>query len=133
MTEADLLPILARGEDSRHQFKRDETKSSRRNPTLTGHATHILPYRGLGSSIPRALDAWPQTVLHDDPAGNEFKAVIPRPASGQVTPHVTPQVGMLLRALVEGEMTRQALQDALGLADREHFRTTYLAPHWSRA
>ncbi|PZP60758.1 MAG: transcriptional regulator, partial [Delftia acidovorans] len=27
MNEADLLPILARGEDSRHQFKRDETNS----------------------------------------------------------------------------------------------------------
>lgn len=25
-------------------------------------------------------------------------------------------------------MTRQAIQDALGLADREHFRKTYLAP-----
>ena len=27
MNEADLLPILARGEDSRHQFKRDETNA----------------------------------------------------------------------------------------------------------
>jgi hypothetical protein len=27
-----------------------------------------------------------------------------------------------------GEMTRQAIQDALELANREHFRKTYLAP-----
>lgn len=27
MNEADLLPILARGEDSRHQFKRGETNA----------------------------------------------------------------------------------------------------------
>lgn len=43
------------------------------------------------------------------------------------SPQVTPQVGMLL-ARIAGEMTRQAIQDALGLADREHFRKTYLAP-----
>ena len=27
MNEADLLPILARGKDGRHQFKRDETNA----------------------------------------------------------------------------------------------------------
>ncbi len=27
MNESNLLPILARGEDSRHQFKRDETNA----------------------------------------------------------------------------------------------------------
>lgn len=37
------------------------------------------------------------------------------------------QVGTLL-AQMEGEMTRQAMQDAVGLAHREHFRKTYLAP-----
>ena len=54
-------------------------------------------------------------------------ALVPPADSPQVTPQVTPQVGMLL-ARIEGEMTRQAIQDALGLADREHFRKTYLAP-----
>jgi ATP-dependent DNA helicase RecG len=33
---------------------------------------------------------------------------------------------LLLR--LQGEMTRQAIQDALGLTNREHFRKTYLAP-----
>ena len=45
----------------------------------------------------------------------------------QVTTQVTTQVGMLL-SRVEGEMTRQAIQDALGLTNREHFRKTYLVP-----
>lgn len=27
MTETELLQVLARGEDSRHQFKRDETNT----------------------------------------------------------------------------------------------------------
>ena len=45
----------------------------------------------------------------------------------QVTTQVTPQVGMLLLQ-VSGEMTRQAIQEALELSDREHFRKTYLVP-----
>ena len=40
--------------------------SNMRNPMLASHATHLLPYRGLGSGIPRALKAWPSIdlVLH---------------------------------------------------------------------
>jgi ATP-dependent DNA helicase RecG len=34
----------------------------------------------------------------------------------------------MLLSHVEGEMIRQAIQDALGLSDREHFRKAYLAP-----
>ena len=34
----------------------------------------------------------------------------------------------MLLSRIEGEMTRQALQDALGLTNREHFRKAYLAP-----
>ncbi len=29
---------------------------------------------------------------------------------------------------MKGEMTRQAMQDSVGLAHREHFRKAYLAP-----
>jgi len=45
----------------------------------------------------------------------------------QVTPHVSPQVGELL-ALIQGEMGREALQDAMGLSDRKSFRERYLKP-----
>ena len=44
----------------------------------------------------------------------------------EVTPEVTPEV-RLVRALA-GEMTRQQLQQALGLKDDEHFRKAYLLP-----
>jgi ATP-dependent DNA helicase RecG len=54
-------------------------------------------------------------------------ALVPPADSPQVTPQVTPQVALLLSQL-EGEMTRQGIQEALGLADREHFRKTYLVP-----
>ena len=52
--------------------------SNMRNPLLASHATHLLPYRGLGSGIPRALKAWPGIELVDDRAGNQFKAIIRR-------------------------------------------------------
>ena len=56
--------------------------SNMRNPLLASHATHLLPYRGLGSGIPRALKAWPSIDLVDDRAGNPFKAIIRRPVAG---------------------------------------------------
>lgn len=56
--------------------------SNMRNPLLASHATHLLPYRGLGSGIPRALHAWPSIELVDDRVGNQFKTVIPRPVAG---------------------------------------------------
>jgi hypothetical protein len=47
-----------------------------------------------------------------------------------VTPEVTPEVAPEVRLLrvLAGEMTRQQLQQALGLKDDEHFRKAYLQP-----
>ncbi|MBW2648831.1 MAG: Fic family protein, partial [Deltaproteobacteria bacterium] len=45
----------------------------------------------------------------------------------QVAPPVTPQVKRLLE-IMQGEMTRAALQNALGLQDRKSFRERYLNP-----
>ncbi len=53
--------------------------SNLRNPALAAHAFYILPYRGLGSGIPRALATWPDIELIDDRPGNQFKAVVRRP------------------------------------------------------
>jgi hypothetical protein len=106
MTEPDLLQALTRGEDSRQQFKRDATNadgmapeqirtgvSNRRNAVLAEHAAHILPYRGMGTGVPRALGAWPQIDLVDEPEINQFRAVVWRTKiSTEVTPQVTPQV-----------------------------------------
>ena len=157
MTIIELLETVARGEDSRHQFKRDASnvdglaaellafansgggrgKTIRRNPTLTEHASHILPYRGMGSGIPRALEAWPRIDLLDDPSGNQFSAIAWRPeaewlgatppVTDQVTDQVSPEVARLLSSL-SGEMTRAELQDMLGLKYLPHFRSAYLRP-----
>ncbi|GAB6040654.1 RNA-binding domain-containing protein [Endothiovibrio diazotrophicus] len=54
--------------------------SNIRNPSLMSHATHLLPYRGLGSGIPRVLRAYPAVRLVDDREGNQFTAIIERPA-----------------------------------------------------
>lgn len=48
-------------------------------------------------------------------------------ATPQVSPQVTPQVGRLLQ-VIEGEMSRDELQAALGLRDRKSFRERYLQP-----
>ena len=45
----------------------------------------------------------------------------------QVAPQVTPQVARLL-AVLEGEMDRDSVQNALGLADRKSFVQRYLKP-----
>lgn len=50
-----------------------------RNPILASFAAKLLPYRGLGSGLLRALRAWPQIELIDDRAGNLFKAIVARP------------------------------------------------------
>lgn len=52
--------------------------SNIRNPVLASFAAKLLPYRGLGSGILRALRACPNVELIDDRAGNLFKAIVPR-------------------------------------------------------
>ncbi|TEN61530.1 ATP-dependent DNA helicase RecG [Pseudomonas aeruginosa] len=53
--------------------------SNMRNPILASFAAKLLPYRGLGSGLLRALRAWPQIDLIDDRAGNLFKVIVARP------------------------------------------------------
>jgi ATP-dependent DNA helicase RecG len=52
--------------------------SNIRNPILTSHATKVIPYRGLGSGIPRALKEYPRIDLIDDRKNNRFCAIIHR-------------------------------------------------------
>jgi len=53
--------------------------SNIRNPILASFAAKLMPYRGLGSGLLRALRAWPAIELIDDRAGNLFKAIVTRP------------------------------------------------------
>ncbi|NLF43494.1 MAG: ATP-dependent DNA helicase RecG [Bacteroidales bacterium] len=50
--------------------------SNIRNPILASFATRILPYRGLGNGIRRALEAYPNIDFIDDREGNLFKVII---------------------------------------------------------
>ena len=54
--------------------------SNIRNPILTSYATKILPYRGLGNGILRALKEYPHIEFSDDRDGNLFKVTIIRRA-----------------------------------------------------
>jgi ATP-dependent DNA helicase RecG len=52
--------------------------SNIRNPILASYATRILPYRGIGSGIIRALKAFSDIRFEDDRDGNQFKVFIRR-------------------------------------------------------
>lgn len=123
-------------------------KTKRRNPVLSEHAAHLLPYRGLGSGIHRALQVWPQIELQDHRSGNEFKVIVDRPepqtqviapagigvdgASPPVTPEVTDPVTdpvvRLLQVLVDGALAPSEIQRVLGIKHRPTFRANYLHP-----
>jgi len=49
-----------------------------RNPILASFAAKILPYRGLGNGIRRALKEYPHIEFIDDREGIQFKAIIKR-------------------------------------------------------
>jgi ATP-dependent DNA helicase RecG len=55
--------------------------SNIRNPVLASFAAKLLPYRGLGSGLLRALRAYPAIELIDDREGNLFKAIVTRAAT----------------------------------------------------
>lgn len=50
--------------------------SNMRNPILASFATKLLPYRGLGNGIIRALNAYKKIELIDDRENNIFKAIV---------------------------------------------------------
>ncbi len=57
--------------------------SNIRNPVIASHvAKGLLPYRGLGSGIKRALKAWPEINFIDDRDGNMFIASVQRQRHG---------------------------------------------------
>ncbi len=52
--------------------------SNVRNPILASFAPRVLPYRGLGSGIKRAIRAYPNIEFVDDQDGNTFRVTIQR-------------------------------------------------------
>jgi ATP-dependent DNA helicase RecG len=58
-----------------------EGNSNIRNPVLASFATKLLPYRGIGSGLLRALRAYPAIDFIDDREGNQFKVIVSRQPS----------------------------------------------------
>lgn len=58
--------------------------SNIRNPILASFAAKLLPYRGIGSGLLRALKAYPAIELIDDRVGNLFKAIVFRSSPGSL-------------------------------------------------
>lgn len=85
------------------------------------HEHQAAYYAALQASTDRA-DSEPFVAFMLDRILEAIPAAAP-----QVAPHVTPQVERLLRG-IRGEMSREALQQALALQDRKSFRERYLAP-----
>ena len=69
-------------------------------------------------------------VSGDDRATPQVTPEVTGEDTGQVTDQVTEQIGPEVRLLrmMLGEMTRQQIQEALGLKHRDHFSEAYLLP-----
>ena len=52
--------------------------SNTRNSSLASFAYHLIPYRGFGSGIIRAITKYPHIDFHDNRDGNFFKVVLHR-------------------------------------------------------
>lgn len=75
---ANRLEIISPGHLPNHLTPEQVRRglSNMRNPRIASHASHILPYRGLGTGIPRALRAYPAIDIEDDREGDQFRVTI---------------------------------------------------------
>jgi ATP-dependent DNA helicase RecG len=98
--------------------------SNIRNPILVSHvAKGLLPYRGLGSGIKRALEEWPKIDFADDRDGCLFTATVHRPVvRGSVKSSVKSSVKtgeeIIILLSARPEMTVPELAEALTLSTR---------------
>ncbi len=98
--------------------------SNIRNPILVSHvAKGLLPYRGLGSGIKRALEAWPRIDFIDDREGNLFTATVrrverTRSVKSSVKSSVKTEEQILALLAEKPEMTIPELAEVLSLSTR---------------
>jgi ATP-dependent DNA helicase RecG len=113
------------------------SKSVPRNPLLFSTLYRMKLVEQIGSGIRRIHDtcrehgvAEPAIDVSPDWVTVTFlrpvEVVTPH-VTPHETPHVAPHVGRLI-VVLQGEMSRVELMDALGLKDRRHFARTYLQP-----
>jgi len=90
--------------------------SNIRNPILVSHvAKGLLPYRGLGSGIKRALEAWPKIDFTDDREGCLFTATVDRP---EIKSSVKTEEEVLTILSKRPETTISELAETFGLTTR---------------
>jgi predicted HTH transcriptional regulator len=56
--------------------------STLRNPILLSTVQYILPYKGLGTGIPRSLSLYHDIMMENKIDENQFKVIIQRPQNG---------------------------------------------------
>lgn len=149
ITRDDLSVVSYPGPD--RSVKQDELASGRaisrryRNRRIGELLKELDLTEGRGTGVPRILRAMrengsPSPEFRFDDDHSYFATVLPvhpeaRAAAsdlrgdlhGADTTQVAEQVVAVIRSIDE-EVSRQELQAALGLANREHFRTAYLLP-----
>jgi len=123
MKKSELKVIAIKGEDSRLQFKQDI-----RNPILVSYAAKgMLPYRGLGSGIKRALEAWPEIDFVDDRDGCLFTATVHRKtidSSGKKLEKVGEKLSQNQQSIIEEiihnpYVSARELSEIVGISNRK--------------
>ena len=103
-----------------------------RNPVLVSYAAKgMLPYRGLGSGIKRALEAWPEIDFADDRDGCLFTVTVHRKVGessssskksetpGELSKTSGKTSGKILAALKQDEnLTIPELASLIGVTER---------------
>jgi ATP-dependent DNA helicase RecG len=112
-------------------LQRDDYVSSLRNRLLAEafYLTGDIERYGTGFvRIREFLQEYPEIALSLQEVADFFRVVLQvRGFTPQVTPQVTQEVLRLLQTL-NGPLSRQEIQDKLGLQDRKHVRRKYLLP-----
>jgi ATP-dependent DNA helicase RecG len=149
ITREELTVVSYPGPD--RSVKQEELAAGRamsrryRNRRIGEFLKELDLTEGRGTGVPKILRAMrengsPPPVFKFDEDHSYFATILPvHPAAlaaaadsrGTITAQVTVQVTAQVAGLIEhldGELTRGALQKALGLTHREHFRRAYLLP-----
>ena len=91
--------------------------SNIRNPILASYvAKGLLPYRGLGSGVKRALAAWPEIDFTDDREGCLFTATVKRKSSEESSEEGSEEIIAMLRA--NPKLTAKEIAIIRGISSR---------------
>jgi predicted HTH transcriptional regulator len=81
LPDTDRIEIISPGKLPNSLTAEQITKGVRRsrNNIIASLAPDLLEYRGAGSGILRALQAYPEIQFNNDTEGEQFKVIIKRP------------------------------------------------------